>query len=84
MNKFVKELKVYRHLLPRQTIKTLRGQALSGDTVGAAKGLKTVLNTANVMSMAHRQTRIILKHENGDYKGQFIISLKEAHSACKN
>lgn len=47
MNKEVKifiiELKRYRATLSKQVIKTLRGQALSGDLVGARKGLNKVL-----------------------------------------
>lgn len=38
--KFIKLLKDYRGILPRQTIKTLRGQALAGDIEGVKKGLK--------------------------------------------
>jgi hypothetical protein len=38
--RFIKGLKDYRGLLPRQVIKTLRGQALAGDVKGARKGLK--------------------------------------------
>ena len=38
--RFIKGLKDYRGLLPRQVIKTLRGQALAGDVKGAKKGLK--------------------------------------------
>lgn len=41
--KFVMELKRYKDVLPKQTIKTLKGQALSGDLEGAKKGLGTVL-----------------------------------------
>lgn len=41
--KFVMELKPYKDVLPKQTIKTLKGQALSGDLEGAKKGLGTVL-----------------------------------------
>jgi len=40
---FVTELKRYKDVLPKQTIKTLRGQALSGDLEGARKGQGTVL-----------------------------------------
>ena len=43
ISKFVTELKQYREVLPKQTIKTLKGQALSGDLEGAKKGLDTVL-----------------------------------------
>ena len=39
---FVIELKKYRGKIPKQTIKTLRGQALSGDFEGAKKGLKKI------------------------------------------
>ena len=41
--KFVMELKRYKDVLLKQTIKTLKGQALSGDLEGAKKGLGTVL-----------------------------------------
>ncbi|CAI9390132.1 hypothetical protein BACSP_02722 [Bacillus sp. T2.9-1] len=40
---FVMELKRYKDVLPKQTIKTLKGQALSGDLEGAKKGLGTLL-----------------------------------------
>lgn len=40
--KFVSQLKKYRNVLPKQTIKTLKGQALSGDLEGARKGLRKV------------------------------------------
>lgn len=42
MQVFIKELGKYRGYLPRQIIKTLRGQALSGDLVGAKKGLERI------------------------------------------
>ncbi|WP_139187730.1 hypothetical protein [Bacillus tuaregi] len=41
--KFLMALKRYKDVLPKQTMKTLKGQALSGDVEGAKKGLKTVL-----------------------------------------
>jgi len=41
--KFLRYLKRYKVVLPKQTIKTLKGQALSGDLGGAKKGLGTVL-----------------------------------------
>ncbi|MFZ3578825.1 hypothetical protein [Virgibacillus sp. DJP39] len=41
--KFVTNLKVYKDVLSRQTLKTIKGQALSGDMEGARKGLNTVL-----------------------------------------
>ena len=44
MSSFIRELRQYRHILPKQTISTLRGQALSGDLEGAKRGLKTALN----------------------------------------
>lgn len=41
--KFLIGLKQYKDVLPKQTMKTLKGQALSGDLEGAKKGLGTVL-----------------------------------------
>ena len=41
--KFLRDLKLYNVVLPKQTLKTLKGQALSGDLEGAKKGLGTVL-----------------------------------------
>lgn len=77
---FLLKLNNVKHLLPRHTIKTLRGQALAGDVSGAAKGLIKALKKENVMDMAHRQTKVFVKHYGcDDYKGQFICSLKEAH-----
>jgi len=45
MNKqeYIKLLREYRNILPKQTIKTLKGQALSGDLIGANKGLLTAI-----------------------------------------
>ncbi len=40
---FIRHLKNYRHLIPKQTLKTLRGQALSGDVDGANRGLAHIL-----------------------------------------
>lgn len=41
--KFLMHLKRYKDVLPKQMMKTLKGQALSGDLEGAKKGLVTVL-----------------------------------------
>lgn len=43
INTFIIELKRYRSKLSKQVIKTIRGQAISGDLMGARKGLKKVL-----------------------------------------
>ena len=40
---FIKKLKRQKDKLPRQTIKALRCQALSGDVEGAIKGLKKII-----------------------------------------
>ncbi|WP_209121823.1 hypothetical protein [Alkalihalobacillus sp. BA299] len=40
---YLMDLKRYKDVLPKQTMKTLKGQALSGDLEGAKKGLGTVL-----------------------------------------
>ena len=42
--KFISRLKKYREELPKQTLKTIRGQALAGDVLGARKGLERLLN----------------------------------------
>jgi hypothetical protein len=44
MNDFIIELKRYRRTLPRNILKTIRGQAMAGDLEGARKGLKTALD----------------------------------------
>lgn len=41
--KFLMDLKRYKGVLAKQAMKTLKGQALSGDLGGAKKGLGTVL-----------------------------------------
>ena len=79
LQEFIKRLKTYRHLLPKQTVKTIRGQAIKGNIEAAEKGLKTALDKANVMNMAHRQTKVITKHHKADYRDQLQCSLKESH-----
>lgn len=79
LQEFIKQLKTYRHLLPKQTVKTIRGQAIKGNIEAAEKGLKTALDKANVMNMAHRQTKVIIKHHKVDYRDQLQCSLKESH-----
>ena len=54
---FIKELGKYRNILPRQTIKALKGQALSGDLEGARKGLKKVLSDENKQVQLRRLQR---------------------------
>lgn len=51
---FIRELKQYRHYLTRQQIKTLRGQAMSGETEAARKGLQTLLKKQNAMTLAQQ------------------------------
>jgi len=81
MSSFIRELRQYRHILPKQTISTLRGQALSGDLEGAIKGLQTALNKTqsnkDKMTNAHRGTRYIIKNYGDvDYKAQLSINLR--------
>ena len=81
MNSFIKELKQYRHILSKQTISTLKGQAIAGDIVGATKGLATALNKrqskSEIFTNAHRSARYIIKnYKDTDYKTQFALSLK--------
>ena len=44
INRFIKGLKVYIGKLSKKQIKTLRGQAISGDLDGAKKGLERLIN----------------------------------------
>lgn len=41
---FLRELRKYEDHLTKQQFKTLRGQVLNGDCVGAKKGLEKILN----------------------------------------
>lgn len=43
INSFVKSLKKYQNKLSKHQLKTLRGQALSGNLAGAKKGLIKLL-----------------------------------------
>lgn len=40
---FIIELKGLRGKIPSQTLKTIKGQALAGDLIGARKGLMKIL-----------------------------------------
>lgn len=40
---FLIELKKYRGEIPKKVLKTIRGQVLAGDLLGAKKGLKKIL-----------------------------------------
>jgi len=80
MNSFIKELRQYRHILSKQTISSLRGQAISGNVEGAKKGLQTALNkrqsNKDKMTNAHRGTRYMKKqYSNIDYNTQLGIYL---------
>ena len=44
LNKFLKHLKMQRERLTTQQYKTIRGQAIAGDIVGANKGLIKLLS----------------------------------------
>jgi hypothetical protein len=41
---FLRELRKYKDHLTKQQFKTLRGQVINGDCVGAKKGLEKILN----------------------------------------
>ena len=43
LNDVMKSLKANRDKLTRQQLRTLKGQALAGDTAGAMKGLQKIL-----------------------------------------
>lgn len=78
---FLKELKQYRHSLPKQTISNIKGMALAGDIEVANKRLLAALNKkqskSEVFTNAHRNTRYITKNYNDtDYRTQFGLSLR--------
>jgi hypothetical protein len=80
MHAFMKKLKQYRHIINRQQVRALRGQALAGDIKWANKGLQNILkkgtNKSDIFTNAHRGAR----YANGpDYKAEFAASLKNIY-----
>ena len=49
--KFIKDSESYKCSIPKQTYKTIRGQALAGDLDGAHRGLQKVLERERIMNM---------------------------------
>lgn len=47
LNEVLKILKAHRGKLTRQQLRTLKGQALAGDTDAAIKGLQKILQQGN-------------------------------------
>ena len=47
MKEYFKLLNKYKHLLTKQQFKTLKGQILSGDTLGFQKGLYKLIAKEN-------------------------------------
>jgi len=54
---FISELREYRCILPKNMIKTLRGQALSGDIDGAKKGLEKLKRKVHEGGEAYGNSR---------------------------
>lgn len=79
MKEFLEELKRHRHFIPRQTIKTIKGQALKGDLEAARKGLKTAVNKDDPMTLAHRKTKTKAKHHVIIYPEELRKHLRESH-----
>ena len=46
INMFLKELNLYKKILSKRNLKTIRGQAINGDIDGAKKGLDKLLAKA--------------------------------------
>ena len=84
MKAFLALLKGYRHLINKQQLKTLRGQALAGDVEGARKGLQKVLSRKmskrDMFVNAHRGARYM---KDADYRAQFALNLKYIHKLEK-
>lgn len=49
LQSFLGKLKACNRYLTQQQYKTLRGQAIAGDVLGANKGLEKILKNAEVM-----------------------------------
>lgn len=45
-NEFLKTLREYQSLLTIQQVRTIKGQALNGDIIGARKGLRKIIERA--------------------------------------
>ena len=84
MEAFLEQLKGYRHLINKQQLKTLRGQALAGDVEGARKGLQKILkknmSKRDMFINAHRGARYM---KDADYRAQFALNLKYIHKLAK-
>lgn len=52
MNVF-KVLKIHKNQLTKQQYKTLKGQAIAGDTLGAIKGLNKLLNRKSKVNVSN-------------------------------
>lgn len=83
IGEFLIELKEHRHAVPRQTVKTLKGQALAGDVNGARKGLHASLkkqqSSRERLLNAHRNARYITKqYSEVNYHSQLSISLRDS------
>lgn len=90
MNNFIRELGLYRHLLPKQTIKTIRGQALGGDLEGAKRGLKNTLrknyqNHYNILKKSHENVKFVKrKYPDIHYTTQLGVYIKYNNKIIKN
>jgi hypothetical protein len=84
MEAFLEQLKGYRHLINKQQLKTLRGQALAGNVEGARKGLQKILDRKmskrDIFANAHRGARYM---KDADYRVQFALNLKYIHKLAK-
>jgi hypothetical protein len=84
MEAFLEQLKCYRHLINKQQLKTLRGQALAGNVEGARKGLQKILDRKmskrDIFINAHRGARYM---KDADYRDQFALNLKYIHKLAK-
>jgi len=89
MEEFLEQLKGYRHLINKQQLKTLRGQALAGDVEGARKGLQKILSRKmskrDMFKNAHRGARYMKARymKDVDYSAQFALNLKYIHKLEK-
>jgi len=88
LNQFLNKLKRYRHILPKQTISTIRGQAINGNLKAAEIGLNNSINKSisnkDKMINAHRGARYIKKtYKDINYKDQLGLQLKDINTMLR-
>lgn len=83
MRDFIFELGEYKHILNKQTVKTLKGQYLAGDKKGAINGLTSSIKKLVPMEGAHRNAKIYQNIYKQDYCTQRDVCLSVIYKMKK-